>query len=81
MSDISQVFEMDDIFTIWLAISGIIRVKTPNARLLLFNLQLPNLLFDIPSTHLTKFQSFKISGADTLYTIIARLKLFIFIIG
>ncbi len=29
MSDISQVFDVDDIFTFWLAISGIVRVKTP----------------------------------------------------
>jgi hypothetical protein len=28
-SEISQVFKVGDIFTIWLAISGIIRVKTP----------------------------------------------------
>ncbi len=32
MSDISQVFKVDDIFTIWLAISGILRVKTPIAQ-------------------------------------------------
>ncbi len=30
-SDISQVFEVDDIFILWLAISEIIRVKTPFA--------------------------------------------------
>jgi hypothetical protein len=28
MSDISQVFKVDDIFSIWLATSGIIWVKT-----------------------------------------------------
>jgi hypothetical protein len=29
LSDVSQVFELDDIFTFWVAISKIITVKTP----------------------------------------------------
>ena len=32
MSDLSQVFNADDISTIWLAISEIIRVQMPNVR-------------------------------------------------
>ena len=39
MSDISQVFEATDIFTSWMDISEIIRVKTPNIRLLQFKLK------------------------------------------
>ena len=35
MSDLSQVFRMDDISTVWLAISGIISVKTSPVSLLI----------------------------------------------
>jgi len=60
MSDLSQVFKIDDIFTFWLAISGIIRVKIPNARLLRYKLNLPNPIFHIASAHLTNFRALQI---------------------
>jgi len=62
-------YTMDDIFNIWQTISGIIRVKTPNARLFRFKPKLSNPIFHIPSTHLTNCQSSKISAIGTLYTI------------
>jgi len=43
MSDISKEINRDDIFTIWLVITGVIRVKTPIAEFYAGKMRLPTL--------------------------------------
>ena len=62
MSDISSVFKVDDISTFWLDIPELIRVRTPNARLLWFKLKL-SYLFSYSINKSNKFrdiQNFRI---------------------
>jgi hypothetical protein len=65
MSDISEVLSQADIFSLWMDISGIIRVKTPNARLLRYKLKLTNPIFLIASAHLTYFRFLHIIASGT----------------